>query len=456
MPAGGLDDRRGSAPRSAGGWRTGRRTRRRTSTHISITAEVAPASSPRPSILRSAEIMASGFLVSSTEPASASNSRERDSAMRITSDSTQATAMSPMAMRIATPAPPPLRGRRIHQAQAALEHQPEHQLGKERDRARDDHRDHQHAHVAVADVAGAAGRRHLPRRMASWMAAWPRVVLAEGVLDMLRLAYADPALAQRAVLSLFRDAPQPNVPCVFEGGEFNMVAADGSRCGTSPAWCLPFLQPRAAVPAHARSALAGTAVPVPRGVPELVARAPHRRRRLDRLQVHLGIGRGRQPPPGPDRKRRRRHLAAGATGRAAGDDGARRGRAGLLRRRAGSDRRRPALASGRGRLSRADAPPVRPAGWPISRLAGGRGAVSRTAAGSAVLGHRPWTLLGAVADAAVDRRAAGRGRSLAPRRPAVDAVAVVDAEPGRIGRRGWSVRPGSAGWPSRRSIACTA
>jgi hypothetical protein len=75
----------------------------------------------------------------------------------------------------------------------------------------------------------------------SWMAAWPRVVLAEGTLDMLRLAYADPALAQRAVLSMFRDASQPNVPCVFEGGEYSMLAADGSRCGTSPAWCLPFL-----------------------------------------------------------------------------------------------------------------------------------------------------------------------------------------------------------------------
>ncbi|HLZ29727.1 MAG TPA: hypothetical protein VKV73_20600 [Chloroflexota bacterium] len=75
----------------------------------------------------------------------------------------------------------------------------------------------------------------------SWMAAWPRVVLAEGTLDMLRLAYADPHLAQRCVLSMFRDAQQPNVPCVFRNGEFNMVAADGSRCGTSPAWCLPFL-----------------------------------------------------------------------------------------------------------------------------------------------------------------------------------------------------------------------
>lgn len=75
----------------------------------------------------------------------------------------------------------------------------------------------------------------------SWMAAWPRVVFAEGTLDMLRLAYADAAVAQRAVLSLLRDAPDPNLPCVFRGGEYNMVAADGSRCGTSPAWCLPFL-----------------------------------------------------------------------------------------------------------------------------------------------------------------------------------------------------------------------
>lgn len=75
----------------------------------------------------------------------------------------------------------------------------------------------------------------------AWMAAWPRVVLAEGTLDMLRLAYAEPTVALRGVATLLRDAPQPNVPCVFRDGEYNMVAADGSRCGTSPAWCLPFL-----------------------------------------------------------------------------------------------------------------------------------------------------------------------------------------------------------------------
>jgi hypothetical protein len=74
----------------------------------------------------------------------------------------------------------------------------------------------------------------------AWMVNWPRAVLAEATLDMLRLSYAQPEVAQRAVVSLFRDAPAPNVPCVFEHGEPNMVAADGSICGTSPAWCVPF------------------------------------------------------------------------------------------------------------------------------------------------------------------------------------------------------------------------
>src|SRR5206468_1916208 len=61
------------------------------SMHISITAELARSISPRPSILRSAVIMASGFLVSSTEPASARYSRWRDSARRMTTDRIQAT-----------------------------------------------------------------------------------------------------------------------------------------------------------------------------------------------------------------------------------------------------------------------------------------------------------------------------------------------------------------------------
>ena len=76
------------------------------STHISITAEVAPCSSPRPSIFRKAEIMASGFLVNSTDPASARNSRERDSANRISTDNSQASATSATAITSATTFPP--------------------------------------------------------------------------------------------------------------------------------------------------------------------------------------------------------------------------------------------------------------------------------------------------------------------------------------------------------------
>src|SRR6266478_7009642 len=92
---------------STGGWvsKILENPSRGLSMHISITAEVASGSSPRPSILRSAEIIASGFLVSSTEPASARYSRLRESAKRMTIDSIQATAMRRTAMRIATPAP---------------------------------------------------------------------------------------------------------------------------------------------------------------------------------------------------------------------------------------------------------------------------------------------------------------------------------------------------------------
>src|SRR5579871_6418252 len=75
--------------------------------HISITADVAPGSSPRPSILRSAEIMASGFLVSSTEPASARYSRERDNASRTICESSQASAISATATMMMTIAAPP-------------------------------------------------------------------------------------------------------------------------------------------------------------------------------------------------------------------------------------------------------------------------------------------------------------------------------------------------------------
>ncbi len=75
----------------------------------------------------------------------------------------------------------------------------------------------------------------------TWMINMPRVVLAEGSMDMARLAYADPELAKESILTMLRDTPLENTPCVFASGEFNMVATDGTRCGTSPAWCIPFI-----------------------------------------------------------------------------------------------------------------------------------------------------------------------------------------------------------------------
>src|SRR6202008_2718198 len=77
------------------------------STQSSITAEVAPGSSPRPSILRSAVIIASGFFVSSPEPASARYSRDRDSASFTTCESSQASTISAIAIMTTMTAPPP-------------------------------------------------------------------------------------------------------------------------------------------------------------------------------------------------------------------------------------------------------------------------------------------------------------------------------------------------------------
>src|SRR5882757_5012370 len=94
---------------STEGWVANRSAKpsRGLSTHNSMTAEVAPGSSPRFSILRSAEIMASGFFVSSTDPASASSSRERDSASLTTCDSSQASRIRATAMITTMIAPPP-------------------------------------------------------------------------------------------------------------------------------------------------------------------------------------------------------------------------------------------------------------------------------------------------------------------------------------------------------------
>lgn len=69
----------------------------------------------------------------------------------------------------------------------------------------------------------------------------PRVVLAEAAIDALLLSYADAQLAQALLLGVFLDAPAPNLPCSREDGSYTMVAADGTVCGTAPAWGYPFL-----------------------------------------------------------------------------------------------------------------------------------------------------------------------------------------------------------------------
>src|SRR3954453_19372049 len=94
---------------STEGWVANRSAKpsRGLSMHNSMIAEVAPGSSPRFSILRSAEIMASGFLVSSTDRASASSSPDRDSASLTTCDKSQAIMRRTIAMMTTVTAPPP-------------------------------------------------------------------------------------------------------------------------------------------------------------------------------------------------------------------------------------------------------------------------------------------------------------------------------------------------------------
>jgi hypothetical protein len=68
----------------------------------------------------------------------------------------------------------------------------------------------------------------------------PRNVLAETSIDMWALSYADPGTAKEVFLGQFLDAVVDNIPCMREDGVMNMVAADGSQCGTSISWCFPF------------------------------------------------------------------------------------------------------------------------------------------------------------------------------------------------------------------------
>lgn len=68
----------------------------------------------------------------------------------------------------------------------------------------------------------------------------PRSVLAEGSIDMWTLSFADPETAKAVFVGQFVDAIAPNVPCAREDGVANMIAVDGSECGTAISWCYPF------------------------------------------------------------------------------------------------------------------------------------------------------------------------------------------------------------------------
>ncbi len=68
----------------------------------------------------------------------------------------------------------------------------------------------------------------------------PRNVLGETSIDMWALSYADSEAAKAVFLGQFLDAIEPNIPCMREDGVMNMVAADGSECGTAISWCYPF------------------------------------------------------------------------------------------------------------------------------------------------------------------------------------------------------------------------
>ncbi len=68
----------------------------------------------------------------------------------------------------------------------------------------------------------------------------PRNVLAETSIDAWALSYAAPDLGKALFAGQFLDALEPNIPCMREDGEMNMVAVDGSACGTSISWCYPY------------------------------------------------------------------------------------------------------------------------------------------------------------------------------------------------------------------------
>ena len=100
-----------------------------------------------------------------------------------------------MAMMMATPPPPlprslsPELRTAAAPAPAALEHHPEQQLGEEADHAGDDHGDHQHAHVAVADMGQLVAEHGLDLGVVE-VVEQPRVTVIEYCFSFSPLAKA--------------------------------------------------------------------------------------------------------------------------------------------------------------------------------------------------------------------------------------------------------------------------
>lgn len=68
----------------------------------------------------------------------------------------------------------------------------------------------------------------------------PRIVLGETSIDAHGLSYADDRIAKEMFVTIFEDAPAPNLPCIREDGTNTMVLEDGSEAGTAVNWCYPF------------------------------------------------------------------------------------------------------------------------------------------------------------------------------------------------------------------------
>lgn len=158
---------------STDGWVANRSAKpsRGLSMHISMTAEVAPGNSPRPSILRSAEIIASGLFCefdgarvgqqfARARQGKAHHQRqapcEADQGDRQKHDGKCAAALLVPSDEEDDDRPPPPK------LQLELKKMRKNSSAKKPDHAGDDDGDHKQLHVAVADMGSARARARLP------------------------------------------------------------------------------------------------------------------------------------------------------------------------------------------------------------------------------------------------------------------------------------------------------